>query len=88
VTATVNAYARKQRLLTPADPDLSTGRICAGLTAVVSVKLDEPEFLGATSGALGNVAVHSAVEEAVRKHLGSWLEEQPEQAAAVVGRLL
>ncbi|MFI6440815.1 DNA gyrase subunit B [Streptomyces sp. NPDC050759] len=88
VAAAVNAYARKQQLLTPADPDLSAERICAGLTAVVSVKLDEPEFLGATCGALGNVTVRSAVEETVRKHLGSWLDEQPEQAAALVGRLL
>ncbi|MFF1305237.1 DNA gyrase subunit B [Streptomyces sp. NPDC058307] len=88
VAAALNAYARKQRLLPPADPGLSTEQICAGLTAVVSVKVDEPEFLGATSGALGNVTVRSAVEEAVREHLGRWLEEQPEWAAAVVGRLL
>ncbi|MFJ2590231.1 MULTISPECIES: hypothetical protein [unclassified Streptomyces] len=58
------------------------------LTAVVSVKLDHPEYLGATHGRLGGAAVHPCVAEAAREHLGTWLEGHPEQAAAVVGRIV
>ncbi|MGW2646306.1 DNA gyrase subunit B [Streptomyces sp. NPDC001393] len=88
VAAAVNAYARQRRLLAAADPDLSADRICAGLTAVVSVKLDHPEFHGATRGLLGGAAVRACVGEAVRAHVGAWLAGHPEQAAAVVGRIV
>ncbi|WP_310727946.1 ATP-binding protein [Streptomyces sp. N2A] len=88
VTAAVNAYVRKRRLMTAADTDLSPDRIGQGLTAVVSVKLDQPEFHGATHGILGGGAVRTCVAEAVREHLGTWLEGHPEQAAAVLGRII
>ncbi|WP_405851346.1 hypothetical protein OG361_01045 [Streptomyces sp. NBC_00090] len=88
VTAAVNAYARGRRLLTATDPDISADRISEGLTAVVSVKLDRPEYAGSTRGRLDNTAVRACVEEAVREHLGTWLEEHPEHAAAVVGRIV
>ncbi|MFC8509840.1 ATP-binding protein [Streptomyces sp. NPDC057411] len=88
VAAAVNGYARGRRLLTAADPDLGSDRMGAGMTAVVSVKLDEPEFHGSVRNTLGGTAVRSCVEEAVRDHLGRWLEEHPEQAAAVVGRVV
>ena len=78
VAAAVTAYARERRLLTAADPDLGADRIGEGLTAVVSVKLDHPEFIGATHGLLGDAAVRACVAEAVREHLGTWLEEHPE----------
>ncbi|WP_406470542.1 DNA gyrase subunit B [Streptomyces sp. NBC_01615] len=88
VAAAVTSYARHRRLLAAADPDLGTDRIGEGLTAVVSVKLDGPEFLGATHGMLGGAAVRACVAEAVREHLGTWLEGRPEHAAAVVGRIV
>ncbi|MFE2872173.1 ATP-binding protein [Embleya sp. NPDC059259] len=88
VVAAVDAYARKRRLLKATDPGLDTDRICAGLTAVVSVKLDRVEFEGATLGMLGNPEVHGCVEQAVREHLGRWLEEHPERAAAVLDRII
>lgn len=88
VAAVVTSYARQRRLLTAADPDLCADQISEGLTAVVSVKLDHPEYLGATHGRLGGAAVHPCVAEAVREHLGAWLEGHPEQAAAVVGRIV
>ncbi len=50
----------------------------------MSVKLDEPEFLGATRQLLGNAEVRGCVEEAVREHLGDWFAAHPEQAARVV----
>ncbi|MFC6135414.1 ATP-binding protein [Streptomyces spororaveus] len=88
VAAALDAYARARGLLTATDPGLGADRIGAGLTAVVSVKLDDPAFVGATRGELSNAEVRPRVREAVRKHLGAWLEENPEQAAAVVGRIL
>ncbi|MFE2911746.1 DNA gyrase subunit B [Kitasatospora indigofera] len=88
LAAAVNAYAREQRLLTEADPGLDAERIGEGLTAVVSVKLDDPWFEGPIRDRLGNDPVRACVEEAVREHLGKWLAEHPEQAAAVVGRIV
>ncbi|NEA60380.1 DNA gyrase subunit B [Streptomyces sp. SID13666] len=87
VAAALTAYARRQRLLTATDPDLSTDRIGEGLTAVVSVKLDHPEFKGSTRDTLVNTAVRTCVGQAVEEHLGRWLEEHPERAAAVIDRI-
>lgn len=85
--AAVSTYARKRRMLTAADPDPAADRISEGLAAVVSVKLEHPEFEGATRGVLGNSAVRACVRQAVLEHLGSWLEKHPQQAAAVIGRI-
>ncbi|MCZ4509677.1 ATP-binding protein [Streptomyces sp. ActVer] len=87
VAAAVVAYARERGLPT-ADLDPHDDRICRSLTAVVSVKLDHPEFLGATRGLLGNSEVRDCVGEAVREHLGNWFEEEPERAAGFVGRIV
>ncbi|MFI6702764.1 ATP-binding protein [Streptomyces sp. NPDC050509] len=86
--AAVSAYARRRRLLAEADSDLSADQVAAGLTAVVSVKLDQPEFEGATRGILGNSLVRTSVDEAVQEHLGRWLEEHPEQAVAIIDRIV
>ncbi|MCX4718450.1 ATP-binding protein [Streptomyces virginiae] len=88
VAAALDAYARGRGLLTADAPGLDAGRVAEGLTAVVSVKLDDPRFVGATHGELGGAAVRACVAEAVEEHLGAWLEEHPEQATAVVGRIL
>ncbi|MET9324648.1 DNA gyrase subunit B [Streptomyces sp. NPDC003038] len=89
VAAAVNAHARERRLLAEAAPDLSVDQIVEGLTAVVSVKLDRPEFSGSTRNVLdGGAPVRAGVAEAVRVHLGTWLEGHPEHAAAIVGRII
>ncbi|MGC0327396.1 DNA gyrase subunit B [Streptomyces sp. SAI-170] len=88
VADSVNAYARKLHLLARGEPDLSADRIGKGLTAVVSVKLERPEFQGATRRALGNAAVRSCIEKGLREHLDGWLAEHPEQAAAIAGWLV
>ncbi|WP_308010745.1 MULTISPECIES: hypothetical protein [unclassified Streptomyces] len=88
VAAAISAYAREGRMLAASDPDLDADRITEGLTAVVSVKLDRPEFLGSTLGVLGGADVRSGVARAVREHLGTWLKNHPEQGAAVVDRVL
>ncbi|WP_308400765.1 hypothetical protein [Streptomyces sp. AS02] len=52
------------------------------------MKLDRPEFLGATRGLLGNTDVRVCVREAVRERLGNWFEEHPERAMEVVDRIV
>ncbi|MGW2554184.1 DNA gyrase subunit B [Streptomyces sp. NPDC001635] len=87
LAAAVNAYAREQQLLTSSDPDFTPTQLGAGLTAIVSVKLDHPEFEGATRGRLGNGPVRGCVAEAVREHLTAWLRANPVQAKAVLARI-
>ncbi|THA86117.1 ATP-binding protein [Streptomyces sp. A0592] len=88
VAAAVDAYARERGLLTAADPEVTADRVGADLTAVVSVKLDRIEPADSTRLKLGNVAVRPCVAEAVRAHLGTWLEEHPREAEDVVDRFL
>ncbi|MFD5204607.1 hypothetical protein ACFWM7_31685 [Streptomyces sp. NPDC058375] len=57
------------------------------LTAVVSVRLDRPEYEGSTRGRLGGAAVRDGVEQGVREHFGSWLDRHPERAADLIGRM-
>ncbi|WP_234443837.1 ATP-binding protein [Streptomyces sp. NRRL B-24484] len=87
LAAAVGAYAREQGLLAPSDPDPAPDRLGEGLTAVVSVKLDRPELLGAVRDVLGNEAVRPCVAEAVREHLTAWLRANPGPAAAVLARM-
>ncbi|WNZ06792.1 hypothetical protein [Streptomyces sp. 11x1] len=68
--------------------DLDADRIAEGQTAVVSVTLDRPGFLGSVRGLLGRADVGSGVAQAVREHLGTWLKTHPEQGGAVVDRVL
>ncbi|MCX5215719.1 ATP-binding protein [Kitasatospora sp. NBC_00240] len=88
VAASVIEYARARRLLPATDSDLVADRIGVGLTAVVSVKVDQPEFEGSTREWLGNAAVRACVKQAVKDHLGRWLGENPERAAAVIDRIV
>ncbi|MFE7181321.1 hypothetical protein [Streptomyces erythrochromogenes] len=88
IAAAVDAYARAHGLLTATDPALRADRVGADLTAVVSVKLDDPELTDCTRRTLGNTAVRACVAEAVREHLGSWLEEHPREAEEAVSRIL
>ncbi|MFD4026816.1 DNA gyrase subunit B [Streptomyces sp. NPDC058576] len=87
VAAAVTEYARDRGLLTGDDAPRADG-INDGLTAVVSVKLDHLEYLGATQGLLGNSDVRGCVGDAVRRHLGSRLKEHPQHAAQVIDRIL
>ncbi|GAB7188493.1 DNA topoisomerase (ATP-hydrolyzing) subunit B [Kitasatospora sp. Ki12] len=87
LAAALTAHAREQRLLAPSDPDLTPARLGAGLTAVVSVKLDRPEFEGCMRERLGNTPVRACVAEAVREHLAAWLRAEPAQATAVLTRI-
>ena len=88
LAAAVTAYARERQLLTATDPDLDADRIGEGLTAVVSVKLDDPEFEGSTRDVLGNAAARACVGQAVQEHLSRWLDGHPAQAVALVHRIV
>ncbi|WP_078879053.1 ATP-binding protein [Streptomyces sp. NRRL B-24720] len=88
VAAAINTLARKGQLLTTKiGTDLRHDRLCDGLTAVVSVKLDRPEFEGATRGILGNAEVREFVALAVQDHLITWLADDPRLASTVVSRI-
>ncbi|MER6418454.1 DNA gyrase subunit B [Streptomyces sp. NPDC001137] len=88
VVAAITEYARKRGLLTAVDPHPLADLIGEGLTAIVSVKLDRPEFLGATRGLLANSEVRACVGEAVQDRLEAWFEGHPEQAMELVDRIV
>ncbi|MER6563958.1 DNA gyrase subunit B [Streptomyces sp. NPDC001027] len=83
----VTEYGRDRGLLTAAALDAGADGILEDVTAVVSVKLDHPEFLGATRTLLGGAEVRACVREAARDHVGAWLVEHPEDAARIVDRI-
>lgn len=88
VVAAVTEFARERGLPTASVLDARADLIVESLTAVVSVKLDQPEYLGATCTLLGNAEVRICVAEAVREHLGNWFAEHPERAAEIVNRIV
>jgi DNA gyrase subunit B len=84
LTNVVNKYARAKGLLKEKDENLLGEDIREGLTAIVSVKLREPQFEGQTKAKLGNVSIRSLVERATNEKLGDWLEEHPTEARQIV----
>jgi DNA gyrase subunit B len=88
VTNAVNGYARKRGLLKETEPSLSTDDILEGLTAVVSVKLENPQFEGQTKTKLGNNKVRSIVYGLVNERLEFFFEENPKVARTVVDKCM
>jgi DNA gyrase subunit B len=88
VTAAVNTYARKRGALKESENSLSTDDIVEGLTAVVSVKLQDPQFEGQTKTKLGNARVRSIVAGLVSERLDFFLEENPKYARAIVEKCM
>jgi DNA gyrase subunit B len=88
VTNAVNGYARKRGMLKEAENSLSTDDIVEGLTAVVSVKLQDPQFEGQTKTKLGNARVRSIVAGLVSERLDFFLEENPKYARAIVDKCM
>ena len=86
LTRTINAYAREKALLKEKDPNLSGEDVREGLTAVISVKLAEPQFEGQTKAKLGNPPVEGLVKETVNRKLGEFLEENPTDARRIVSK--
>ncbi|MGH2696967.1 MAG: ATP-binding protein, partial [Actinomycetota bacterium] len=75
LTNVINRYARSRNLLKEKEANLEGDDVREGLTAIVSVKLQEPQFEGQTKTKLGNTEIRSFVETTVNRHLMTWLEE-------------
>jgi DNA gyrase subunit B len=88
VSTEVNDYARKRGMLKDADPNLSTDDCMEGLTAIVSVKLQEPQFEGQTKTKLGNAKLRPIVNALVTERLEFFLEENPKIARAIVDKCM
>ena len=86
LTSAVNAYAKDRKMLRPDDGNLQGDDIREGLTAVVSVRMESPQFEGQTKAKLGNTAMRSLVQKAAYSGLGEWLEEHPTEAKLLVGK--
>ncbi len=84
LTRTINAYATDKGLFKNADFTLSGDDVREGLTAVLSVKVMEPQFEGQTKTKLGNSEVRGIVESTMNESLGSWMQENPGAARAIV----
>jgi DNA gyrase subunit B len=84
LTNVVNRYARNKGHLKEKDENLLGEDIREGLTAIVSVKLHNPQFEGQTKTKLGNTEIRSFVERATNEKLAEWLEEHPNEAKAIV----
>jgi DNA gyrase subunit B len=84
LTSTINRYARAGALLKEKDPNLSGDDVREGLTAIVSVKLREPQFEGQTKTKLGNTDVKGFVQQITNVALAEWFEEHGPQAKAIV----
>jgi DNA gyrase subunit B len=88
LTSVVNKYARAKSLLKEKDDNLLGEDIREGITAIISVKLRDPQFEGQTKAKLGNVPMRSFVLKATNERLAEWLEENPTEANRVVKKAL
>lgn len=86
LTRCVNNYARGKSYLKEKDDNLTTEDVREGLTAVISVKLADPQFEGQTKGKLGNPEIRTAVESVFNEKLAEYLEENPNDAKAIVAK--
>ena len=84
LTTTINRYARNSALLKEKDPNLSGDDVREGLTAIVSVKLREPQFEGQTKTKLGNTDIKGFVQQTTNVALAEWFEEHGPQAKAII----
>ncbi|MFE3581929.1 DNA topoisomerase (ATP-hydrolyzing) subunit B [Streptomyces vinaceus] len=84
LTGLVNRYARDKKLLREKDDNLAGEDIREGLTAIISVKLGEPQFEGQTKTKLGNTEAKTFVQKVVHEHLNDWFDRNPVEAADIV----
>jgi len=88
LTNVVNRYARGKNLLKEKDENLQGEDIREGLTAIISVRLQDPQFEGQTKAKLGNVSMRSLVERATNEKLADWFEENPNEARVAVSKAI
>jgi len=84
LTSVMNKYAREKNLVKEKDDNLLGEDIREGITAIIAVKLREPQFEGQTKAKLGNVPMRSFVQKSTNKYLAEWFEENPTEANKVV----
>jgi len=87
LTRTINNYARKNNLAKEKDESFTGDDVLEGLTAVVSVKMPEIQFEGQTKSKLGSVEARSAVETVFGEAFNAYLEENPDDARAIIGKV-
>ncbi len=88
LTRTINAYARKAGLLKENEPNFTADDTREGLTAIISVKLQEPQFESQTKAKLGNAEVKGQVESVIGEAFSAFLEENPREARVIVEKCL
>ena len=88
LTSVVNKYARDKGLLKEKDENLLGEDIREGMTAIVAVKLREPQFEGQTKAKLGNVPMRSFVQKSTNKALAEWMDENPAESNKVVKKAI
>ncbi len=88
LTRTMNAYARSSGLLKEKDKNLEGEDLREGITAIVSVKLQDPQFEGQTKGKLGNPQIEGLVQQVTNRRLAEFLEENPKEAKAVLSKAI
>src|SRR5699024_7112793 len=88
LTTLVNKYARANNLLKEKDENLSGDDVREGLTAVISVKLSEPQFEGQTKTKLGNTEAKAFVQKVVGDRLGDWFDRNPAQAKNIIRKAI
>jgi DNA gyrase subunit B len=84
LTTIVNRYAREQKLIREKDENLTGDDVREGLTAIIHVKLSEPQFEGQTKTKLGNTEAKSFVQRVCNEHLRDWFERNPGEAKAII----
>ena len=88
LTGVVNRYAKARNLLKEKDPNLAGEDVREGLTAVISVRLADPQFEGQTKAKLGNTATRSLVTKVTNDKLAQWFEENPTEANKIVKKAI
>ncbi len=88
LTNVVNKYAKARNLLKEKDDNLAGEDIREGLTAIIAVKLQDPQFEGQTKGKLGTIGMRSTVEKVTNDKLAEWLEEHPAEAKTMVSKAI
>ncbi|WP_199254736.1 DNA topoisomerase (ATP-hydrolyzing) subunit B [Mycolicibacterium mengxianglii] len=86
LTSVVNKYAKEKKILKDKDPNLTGDDIREGLAAVISVKVQQPQFEGQTKTKLGNTEVKSFVQKICNEQLNHWFEANPAEAKTVVNK--
>lgn len=88
ITRTLNDYARKSNVLKESDPNLTGDDVREGLTAILSVKLEDPQFESQTKAKLGNAEIKTQVEQVVTESFSGFLEEHSREAKAIIEKCI